>query len=163
MVWTDAPPRYHRWRRWVYARLQRGTGTIGHSQLVSFQNPTRSRYFNKCPCSHRSMIVTRKLAAAPFTPSIYFYPKHGAWMPKHLFVPYGCPVILGRSGDPHIPPASDNGFFSEPGISPEHLKIWFQDGHVSSTSSSHTPVRIVLTSFPCSYGPKMQGAPTAGA
>ena len=109
------------------------------------------------------MIAMMTTAAAPFTPSIHLYPKQGAWMPKHLPVPPGRHVVLGRSGDPHIPPAPDNGFFSEPGIGLKHLEIWFRDGHVSFTSPSHAPVGTMLTSFARSYGPKMRGARTVGA
>jgi len=57
-------------------------------------------------------------------PALYLYPLNHSFDPKHIDLPGGQRVKIGRQTNPKTAPAEKNGFFDSKVLSRQHAEVW---------------------------------------
>jgi hypothetical protein len=75
-------------------------------------------------------------APAPFSaahgfPALYLYPLDDTFVPKHITLPNGQHVKIGRQTNAKTVPGERNGYFDSKVLSRQHAEVWEDGGKVS--------------------------------
>jgi len=79
---------------------------------------------------------------APFTshvpqhplPALYLYPLNDSFIPKHIHLPQGQRIKIGRQTNAKTAPGERNGFFDSKVLSRQHAEVWEESGKVRTCS-----------------------------
>ncbi|TDL24867.1 hypothetical protein BD410DRAFT_785591 [Rickenella mellea] len=76
-------------------------------------------------------------AATPFPPShsppvpaLYLYPLNDTFVPKHIILPHGQHVKVGRQTNNKTVPGERNGYFDSKVLSRQHAEVWEESGKI---------------------------------
>lgn len=63
-------------------------------------------------------------------PALYLYPLNDSFLPKHIHLPQGPRVKIGRQTNVKTAPGERNGFFDSKVLSRQHAEVWEENGKV---------------------------------
>jgi hypothetical protein len=63
-------------------------------------------------------------------PALYLYPLNNSFIPKHIYLPPGQRIKIGRQTDEKTAPGERNGFFDSKILSRQHAEIWEDSGKI---------------------------------
>jgi hypothetical protein len=63
-------------------------------------------------------------------PSLYLYPLNDSFIPKHIHLPQGQRIKIGRQTNAKTAPGERNGFFDSKVLSRQHAEVWEDAGKV---------------------------------
>ena len=69
-------------------------------------------------------------------PALYLYPLNDSFIPKHIHLPPGQHVKIGRQTNAKTTPGERNGFFDSKVLSRQHAEVWAEKGKVSPLCSA---------------------------
>jgi hypothetical protein len=72
-------------------------------------------------------------------PALYLYPLNDSFIPKHIHLPQGQRIKIGRQTNAKTAPGERNGFFDSKVLSRQHAEVWEESGKVRP-SSDFSPV-----------------------
>ena len=90
------------------------------------------------PVSTFSSFPLSKAMPATFTshvpqhplPALYLYPLNDSFIPKHIHLPQGQRIKIGRQTNAKTAPGERNGFFDSKVLSRQHAEVWEESGKV---------------------------------
>ncbi|KAH9072878.1 hypothetical protein EDB83DRAFT_2568673 [Lactarius deliciosus] len=65
----------------------------------------------------------------PF-PALYLYPLNDSFIPKHIHLPQGQRIKIGRQTNAKTAPGERNGFFDSKVLSRQHAEVWEESGKI---------------------------------
>jgi hypothetical protein len=66
-------------------------------------------------------------------PALYLYPLNDSFVPKHIALPAGQRIKIGRQTNAKTVPAERNGFFDSKVLSRQHAEVWEEGAKVCIT------------------------------
>lgn len=63
-------------------------------------------------------------------PALYLYPLNDSFIPKHIHLPQGQRIKIGRQTNAKTAPGERNGFFDSKVLSRQHAEVWEESGKV---------------------------------
>ncbi|KAI0266572.1 hypothetical protein BC834DRAFT_969573 [Gloeopeniophorella convolvens] len=63
-------------------------------------------------------------------PALYLYPLNDSFIPKHIHLPPGQRIKIGRQTNAKTAPGERNGFFDSKVLSRQHAEVWEQSGKI---------------------------------
>ncbi|KIY43423.1 hypothetical protein FISHEDRAFT_10481, partial [Fistulina hepatica ATCC 64428] len=66
----------------------------------------------------------------PAFPALYLYPLNDTFIPKHIYLPPGQRVKIGRQTNAKTAPGEKNGFFDSKVLSRQHAEVWEENGKI---------------------------------
>jgi hypothetical protein len=63
-------------------------------------------------------------------PALYLYPLNDSFIPKHIHLPQGQRIKIGRQTNAKTAPGERNGFFDSKVLSRQHAEVWEDSGKV---------------------------------
>jgi hypothetical protein len=72
-------------------------------------------------------------------PALYLYPLNDSFIPKHIHLPQGQRIKIGRQTNAKTAPGERNGFFDSKVLSRQHAEVWEESGKVRP-SSAFSPI-----------------------
>jgi hypothetical protein len=69
-------------------------------------------------------------------PALYLYPLNDSFIPKHIHLPPGQRIKIGRQTNAKTAPGERNGFFDSKVLSRQHAEVWEDSGKVRSSAAS---------------------------
>lgn len=89
-----------------------------------------------------SLFHLSRAMPAPFTshapqhplPALYLYPLNDSFIPKHIHLPQGQRIKIGRQTNAKTAPGERNGFFDSKVLSRQHAEVWEESGKVRACS-----------------------------
>ena len=94
------------------------------------------------PRFHLLLSSLSRAMPAPFTshvpqhplPALYLYPLNDSFIPKHIHLPQGQRIKIGRQTNAKTAPGERNGFFDSKVLSRQHAEVWEESGKVRTCS-----------------------------
>ena len=77
-------------------------------------------------------------------PALYLYPLNDSFIPKHIHLPQGQRIKIGRQTNAKTAPGERNGFFDSKVLSRQHAEVWEESGKVRPCSAFPRPLPHVL-------------------
>jgi hypothetical protein len=68
-------------------------------------------------------------------PALYLYPLNDSFIPKHIHLPQGQRIKIGRQTNAKTAPGERNGFFDSKVLSRQHAEVWEESGKVRPSSA----------------------------
>ena len=69
-------------------------------------------------------------AASPAYPALYLYPLNDSFVPKHIALPSGQRVKIGRQTNAKTQPGEKNGYFDSKVLSRQHAEVWEESNKI---------------------------------
>ncbi|KAI9451957.1 hypothetical protein F5148DRAFT_1237689 [Russula earlei] len=63
-------------------------------------------------------------------PALYLYPLNDSFIPKHIHLPQGQRIKIGRQTNAKTAPGERNGFFDSKVLSRQHAEVWEESGKI---------------------------------
>jgi hypothetical protein len=63
-------------------------------------------------------------------PALYLYPLNDSFIPKHIHLPQGQRIKIGRQTNAKTAPGERNGFFDSKVLSRQHAEVWEESAKV---------------------------------
>ncbi|KAI0254610.1 hypothetical protein BJV78DRAFT_1338898 [Lactifluus subvellereus] len=63
-------------------------------------------------------------------PALYLYPLNDSFIPKHIHLPQGQHIKIGRQTNARTAPGERNGFFDSKVLSRQHAEVWEESGKI---------------------------------
>ena len=63
-------------------------------------------------------------------PALYLYPLNDSFVPKHILLPQGQRIKIGRQTNAKTAPGERNGFFDSKVLSRAHAEVWEESNKV---------------------------------
>lgn len=81
-------------------------------------------------------------------PALYLYPLNDSFLPKHIHLPQGPRVKIGRQTNVKTAPGERNGFFDSKVLSRQHAEVWEENGKVRRPTFFCCALSLRVTSSP---------------
>lgn len=65
-------------------------------------------------------------------PALYLYPLNDSFIPKHIHLPQGQRIKIGRQTNAKTAPGERNGFFDSKVLSRQHAEVWEESAKVNA-------------------------------
>ncbi len=124
------------------ARVRVTVGELHSPAESAGLRPTRLESTPPAPLSQRTTISPHPSLSpampAPFPshvqqhplPALYLYPLNDSFIPKHIHLPQGQRIKIGRQTNAKTAPGERNGFFDSKVLSRQHAEVWEESGKV---------------------------------